>query len=92
MTTQYQQTAEMQPQHVNQSQQTQTITLVTPRKKERVLLPCMHCKDSFRTECQLQVGFDFQLSFLHTVIVMPYSYMLINLEFKFFYLLSALFN
>ncbi|EEB12777.1 zinc finger protein, putative [Pediculus humanus corporis] len=54
MATQFQQGTEIQPQHVNQSQQTQTISLVTPRKKEKILLPCMHCKDSFRTECQLQ--------------------------------------
>lgn len=59
MTTQFQQTAEMQPQHVSQSQQTQTISLVAPRKKEKILLPCMHCKDSFRTECQLQVRISF---------------------------------
>lgn len=56
MTTQFQQTTDMQPHHVDQSQQTQTITLIgTGKKKEKVLLPCSHCKDSFRTECQLQV-------------------------------------
>lgn len=56
MTTQYQQTNDMQPHVVDQSQQTQTIQLIgAGKKKEKILLPCSHCKDSFRTECQLQV-------------------------------------
>lgn len=41
--------------HVEQSQGSAVVTFQT-KKKEKVLLPCMHCKDSFRTECQLQVS------------------------------------